>query len=349
MMSRMNLPIEDAEENIASFHFEVFEETAGARLDTYLAAQITATSRSQVRRAIELGKVFVNDRQVVKPAYEVSAGERIRITIPATPPLEARPEAIPLNIVHEDDEIIVINKPAGMVTHPGAGVNSGTLANALVHYFNEQHLQLPRRGGVSRPGIVHRLDVGTSGLIVVAKTDRAHLHLAEQFQARTVRKIYSALTYGVAKEDEGRIEAPIGRDPRSRVKMAIRPEGEGRSALSLYRVTERFDDFTLLDVEIKTGRTHQIRVHLAHIKHPIVADPTYDAGRANSVKRAGLRAAISKLDRPFLHAARLSFIHPGTNEVVEFRAPLPEDLQGFLNLLRGQSLPDERLSVRQIL
>ncbi|HMV50992.1 MAG TPA: RluA family pseudouridine synthase [Blastocatellia bacterium] len=327
--------VEDSEPSDPIHHFDVPPEAVGTRLDTYLAAQIPTTSRSQVRRAIELGKVFVNRQQVVKPAYEVSAGEAIQISLPPTQPLEAKPEAIPLDIVHEDDEIIVINKPAGMVTHPGAGVKSGTLANALVHHFNEQQLQLPRRGGASRPGIVHRLDVGTSGLIVVAKTDRAHLALAEQFQSRTVRKIYSALVYGVVKDDEGRIEAPIGRDPRSRVKMAIRPPGEGRDALSLYRVAERFDDFTLLDVEIKTGRTHQIRVHLAHIKHPIVADPTYDAGRANSIKRATLRAAISKLDRPFLHAAQLRFTHPGTSEIVEFRAPLPEDLRGFLNLLRG--------------
>ncbi len=324
---------EDSEPSDPIHYVAVPPEAAGTRLDTYLAAQIPTTSRSQVRRAIELGKVFVNRQQVIKPAYEVSAGEAIQISLPPTQPLEAKPEAIPLYILHEDDEIIVINKPAGMVTHPGAGVKSGTLANALVHHFNQQQLQLPRRGGASRPGIVHRLDVGTSGLIVVAKTDRAHLHLAEQFQSRTVRKIYSALVYGVVKDDAGRIEAPIGRDPRSRVKMAIRPPGEGRDALSLYRVTERFNDFTLLDVEIKTGRTHQIRVHLAHIKHPIVADPTYDAGRANSIKRATLRAAISKLDRPFLHAARLSFTHPATGERVEFAAPLPADLQAFLNLL----------------
>ena len=191
--------------------FTVLAEAAGTRLDTYLASQITSTSRSQIRRGIELGKVVVNNQQITKPAYEVSAGELIQITLPETQPLTARPEAIPLDIIYEDEEIIVINKPAGMVTHPGAGVKSGTLANALVHHFNEQALQLPRRGGASRPGIVHRLDIGTSGLIVVAKTDRAHLHLAEQFQSRTIRKIYSALTYGVVKNEEGRIEAAIGR------------------------------------------------------------------------------------------------------------------------------------------
>ncbi|MEP7337555.1 MAG: RluA family pseudouridine synthase [Acidobacteriota bacterium] len=316
------------------FNFTVLAEAAGTRLDTYLASQITSTSRSQIRRGIEFGKVFVNGQQITKPAYEVSAGELIQITLPETQPITARPEPIPLDIIHEDEEVIVINKPAGMVTHPGAGVKSGTLANALVHHFNEQALQLPRRGGASRPGIVHRLDIGTSGLIVVAKTDHAHLHLAEQFQSRKVRKIYSALTYGVVKNEEGKIEAAIGRDPHHRVRMAIRPEGIGRYALSFYRVAERFDDFTLLDVEIKTGRTHQIRVHLAHINHPIVADSTYDAGRINTVKTAQLRAAINRLDRPFLHAARLSFTHPASEAPVEFSAPLPNDLQTFLDLLR---------------
>ncbi|MBS1789456.1 MAG: RluA family pseudouridine synthase [Acidobacteria bacterium] len=330
----MNALIDALEEPAVPLSFTVIVEATGTRLDSYLASQIPTTSRSQVRRAIELGKVFVNGQPMIKPAYEVSAGEEIQITLPETPPLEAKPEAIPLDIVHEDDEIIVINKAAGMVTHPGAGVTSGTLANALVHHLQQQALQLPRRGGSSRPGIVHRLDVGTSGLIVVAKTDRAHLYLAEQFQSRTVRKIYSALVYGVVKEDEDRIEAPIGRDPRSRVKMAIRPAGDGRDALSLYRVVERFNEFTLLDVEIKTGRTHQIRVHLAHIKHPIVADSTYDAGRINSVKSAKLRAAIAKLDHPFLHAASLSFAHPATGERVSFSAPLPDDLQAFLHLAR---------------
>jgi len=318
-----------------TINFTVPAEAEGARLDTFLASQTTITSRSQIRRAIEQGKVSVKDQLVTKPAYEVHTGEQIQLVLPERLPLEARPEAIPLDIIHEDDQIIVVNKPAGMVTHPGAGVKSGTLANALVHHFNQQHLQLPRRGGASRPGIVHRLDVGTSGLIVVAKTDHAHLHLAEQFQSRTIHKIYSALTYGSVKEDRGKIEAAIGRDPNYRVKMAIRPEGIGRYALSFYRVAERFDDFTLLDVEIKTGRTHQIRVHLAHIKHPIVADPTYDAGRANMIKSPKLRAAIARLERPFLHAARLSFTHPASGETVEFSAPLPNDLQTFLNLLRS--------------
>jgi 23S rRNA pseudouridine1911/1915/1917 synthase len=317
--------------------FTVPSEATGTRLDTFLAAQITTTSRSQIRRAIELGHVTVNGQAVTKPAYDVSADEAIVITLPATPPLEAKPEAIPLDIIYEDEQIMVVNKPAGMVTHPGAGVSSGTLANALVYHFNQTAQQLPRRGGSSRPGIVHRLDVGTSGLLVVAKTDQAHLHLAEQFQARTVRKIYHALVYGHVPNDKGEIEAPIGRDVRSRVKMAVARAGSGRNALTLYRVVERFEEFTLLEVEIKTGRTHQIRVHLAHLKHPVVADATYDAGHANSIRNPQLRAAISKLGRPFLHATRLGLVHPSSGAWVEFAAPLPSALQSFLQIARGNN------------
>ncbi len=315
----------------SALSFIVPPESAGQRLDTFLASQITHTSRSQIRRAIENGDVTVNNRPS-KPSYSVRAGEEIQAELPESAPLEAAPEPIPMDIIHEDDEVIVINKPAGMVTHPGAGATSGTLANALVYHFAQISRRPPRRGGASRPGIVHRLDVGTSGLIVVAKTDRAHLSLAEQFESRTVFKSYTALVYGSVKDDEGKIDAPIGRDPRNRVKMAVRPEG--RHALTLYRVIDRFDGFSLLDVEIKTGRTHQIRVHLAHIKHPVVADSTYEGGRANSIKNVRLRSATSKLSRPFLHAARLSFTHPVSGERMEFTAPLPPDLQTFLEKLR---------------
>lgn len=315
--------------------FIVPPESAGQRLDTFLAAQISQTSRSQIRRAIENGDVTVNDL-TTKPSHSIRAGEEIQIELSGSAPLEAAPEPIPLNIIHEDDEIIVINKPAGMVTHPGAGVASGTLANALVYHFAQILHQPPRRGGTSRPGIVHRLDVGTSGLIVVAKTDRAHLSLAEQFESRSVFKSYLALVYGNVAANEGKIDAPIGRDPRSRVKMAVRPPGEGRNALTIYRVSERFGQFSLLDVEIKTGRTHQIRVHLAHIKHPVVADSTYDGGRANNIPNALLRANVGKLTRPFLHAARLSFVHPASGEKVDFSAPLPDDLQSFLEKLRSE-------------
>ncbi len=303
------------------------DEAEGQRLDLYLVSQFTGTSRSAIQRAITGGDIMVNNK-TVKPSYRIRAAEIITGEIPAAPVIDAAPEDIPLDIVYEDDDIIVVNKPAGMVTHPGAGFTSGTLANGLVYYFNRISHQPPRRGGPSRPGIVHRLDVGTSGLIVVAKTDRAHLNLAEQFESRAVLKRYNALVYGVVKEDAGKIDAPIGRDPRNRVKMAVAPDG--RQALTLYRVVERFNEFTLLDVEIKTGRTHQIRVHLAHIKHPVVADAAYDGGRANSIKDAKLRATIAKLGRPFLHAAGLGFAHPARGEKMEFAARLPDELRAFL-------------------
>lgn len=302
-------------------------EAEDRRLDLFLTSRFSETSRSAIQRAISSGDITVNGK-TVKPSHRVRAGEEIAGEVPASPVIDAVPEDIPLDIVYEDEEIIVVNKPAGMVTHPGAGAASGTLANGLVFYLNQIGRQPPRRGGASRPGIVHRLDVGTSGLIVVAKTDRAHLNLAEQFESRSVTKSYIALVYGVLKEDAGKIEAPIGRDPRNRVKMAV--TRDGRQATTFYRVAERFDEFTLLDVQIKTGRTHQIRVHLSHIKHPVVADSTYGAGRANSIKSAKPRAAVARLDRPFLHAARLGFAHPVTGDKMEFTAPLPGELRAFL-------------------
>lgn len=313
----------------------VGEEAGGTRLDTWLASRILTTSRTQLRRAIEAGKVLVDDQPVDKPAYAVRPGEIVRLTIVPVAPLEARPSPIPLDIVYEDEAILVLHKPAGMVTHPGAGVADGTLANGLVYYFQQQQLALPRRGGPSRPGIVHRLDVGTSGLLVVARTDLAHLRLAEQFQSRQVRKRYAALVHGVVEESSGRIEVPIGRDPRSRVRMAVRPAGEGREALTFYHVTERLAEFTRLDVEIKTGRTHQIRVHLAHLRHPIAGDPLYSEGRANSLRSVQAKVALSRLGRPFLHAASLGFFHPLEGDWREFTAPLPADLSALLETLRG--------------
>ncbi len=304
----------------------VSSEFAGTRLDAFLASQLAEVSRATIHKAIQSGDCFVNNG-VAKASYKVRAGDEIQLELPEAAPLQAAPENIPLDIVYEDDELIVVNKPAGMVVHPGAGVQSGTLANALVYHFN--HLS---KANSLRPGIVHRLDVGTSGLMVVAKTDRAHQHLAAQFEARTTEKHYTALVYGAIKTDAGRIDEPIGRDPRNRVRMAVRPQG--RSAVTLYRVVERFADFTLLDVEIKTGRTHQVRVHLAHLKHPIISDPTYDGGRVNMVKDARLRSKIEKLGRPFLHAASLRFAHLN-DEQVKFDAALPAGLQAFLANLRG--------------
>jgi 23S rRNA pseudouridine1911/1915/1917 synthase len=304
---------------------------SGARLDAFLAAHLTgAVSRARIQRAIASGDILVNDREV-KPSYKVREGDSVQVELPPTAPLEAVPEDIPLEILYEDGEIVVVNKPAGMVIHPGAGIDSGTLANALAYHFT----QLSGSGGRARPGIVHRLDVGTSGLVVVAKTDRAHLKLAEQFEARSVFKSYLALVYGTIKEREGRIEAPITRDPHHRVKMAVRPEG--RSALTLYRLCRQYAACALLEVEIKTGRTHQIRVHLAHIKHPVVGDSTYDSGRSHQIREPGLRAAVARLHRPFLHASRLSFDHPASGERLELMAPLAPELESVLSLLAREA------------
>ncbi|NBO63891.1 MAG: RluA family pseudouridine synthase [Acidobacteria bacterium] len=312
--------------------FRVETAERGIRLDTFLTVQITKTSRSQIRRAIEAGKVKVDGVVVTKVAWPVSPDETISITPLPAAPLKANPSAIPLDILYEDEAVIVINKPAGMVTHPGAGVTDGTLANALVHHLGLQSIELPRRGGASRPGIVHRLDAGTSGVIIAAKTDESHLSLAEQFQSRRVRKHYTALVYGRVENESGVIDAPIGRDRKNRVKMAVTTSNDARPALSIYQVTARLDGFTLLDIEIKTGRTHQIRVHLAHLRHPVAGDTVYDGGRINTVKEGRVKQALLKSGRPFLHAARLGFFHPVINEWMEFTAPMPSELDAILSL-----------------
>lgn len=312
----------------------VTSESAGSRLDAFLASRLSVVSRSAIQRAIESSEILVNERPA-KASYKLRAGDEIQVELSEPEPLTAQPENIPLTLLHEDHDIIVINKPAGMVVHPGAGIVSGTLANALVFHLQQQSVTSGAGSDPLRPGIVHRLDVGTSGLMVAAKHERAQIHLSRQFAERKVEKKYIALVYGNLKSDRGKIEEPLGRDPRNRIRMAIRPRGQGRSALTLYEVKERFCEFTLLDVEIKTGRTHQIRVHLSHHKHPIVGDQAYDQGRSNSVKSLQAKSAIQKLSRPFLHAASLSFTHPGNGARLFFHAPLPEDLSEMLTLLRN--------------
>lgn len=315
------------EEEDAPCHFVVTDEQAGARLDAFLAAQLADVSRARVKRAIEAGDTLVDGR-MAKPSEKLRAGQRIEIEIaPAASLAELALEDVPLDIVFEDEQIAVINKPAGMIVHPGAGVARGTLANALAFHFQK----LSARGGALRPGIVHRLDKDTSGLIVVAKTEAAHENLAEQFRRREVFKLYLALVHGVVRGDVGRIEESIGRDTARRTRMAILPIGRGgREALTIYRVRQRFERFTLLDVEIKTGRTHQIRVHLAHIKHPVVGDETYGGGRDKTISDTTLRARVSALKRQFLHAARLKFHHPQTGAPMRFDAPPPVELREFL-------------------
>ena len=306
----------------------VTEDEAGKRLDAFLAARIEGWSRSRLQRLIEDADVLVNGR-IVKPSYKLHANDEIEVELTPLPSTRFVAEDIPIEVVHEDEDLIVVNKPAGMVVHPAAGVTSGTLANALAFHFQK----LSSTGGEARPGIVHRLDKGTSGLLVVAKTGSAHESLADQFRTREVFKSYVALVHGQVERDTGRIDQPIARDPRNRTRMAI--VRGGRPALSIYRVRERFDRFTLLDVELKTGRTHQIQVHLALIKHHVVGDEVYGSGRDKTVADPKLRSEIAKLGRQFLHAERLGFRHPRTQEQTLFRAPAPPELQSVLAEMRS--------------
>ena len=333
-------------------------EDAGKRLDAFLAEQIEGWSRSRLQRLIENGDVLVNQKEV-KPSYKLRMDDEIDVDLTEIPAAIFEAEDIPLDIVFEDEFLAVINKPAGMIVHPGAGVSSGTLANAIAYHF-ETKSSPPSEGGVAaasadgvvlssveepaevgtqirnRIGIVHRLDKDTSGLIVVAKDEQTHEALAEQFQKRQVFKSYVALVHGSVRENSGTIDRPIARDRWHRTKMTVAMSG--RSALSIWKVRQRFEKFTLLDVEIKTGRTHQIRVHLASINHPIVGDATYNEGRDNTVADVDVKNAIRILNRFFLHAEKLSFTHPATNERMEFVQPVPNELTGFLARVASDSI-----------
>jgi 23S rRNA pseudouridine1911/1915/1917 synthase len=306
--------------------FKIAPEDAGARLDAYLATHIEHWSRARLQRLIEAEDVLVNGKPS-KASYKLREHDELEVELTAPTTAAFTPEAIPVDIVYEDATLVVVNKPAGLVVHPAAGIHSGTLANALAYHFQ----QLPGSGAGVRPGIVHRLDRDTSGLLVVAKTEAALEHLSDQFRDRTVFKSYAALVHGRVSADSGRIDQPLARDPTNRTRMAV--VRGGRSALSLYRVRQLFDRFTLLDVELKTGRTHQIRVHLAWLKHPVVGDETYGAGRDNTIQDAKLRAVVRNLGRHFLHAEKLAFTHPETGQRVEFNSPLPPELAGLLTEL----------------
>lgn len=304
-------------------NFKVSSEHAGVRLDAFLASQIEGWSRARLQYLIDTDDVLVNGKPA-KPSYKLREQDEIEVEL-STPQTESfSPENIPLDIVYEDETLVVVNKPAGLVVHPAAGTPSGTLANALAYHFQ----QLPDGGRGVRPGIVHRLDRDTSGLLVVAKTEAALENLSEQFRDRTVFKSYVALVHGRVISNSGRIDQPLARDPSNRTRMAV--VRGGRNALTLYRVRRSFQRFTLLDVELKTGRTHQIRVHLAWLKHPVVGDETYGGGRDNTIQDARLRARIRNLGRHFLHAEKLGFTHPATQEFVKFESPLPGELSELL-------------------
>ena len=317
-------------------HYIASPVDAGKRLDQFLVRQIPDISRARIQQLIDQEKVLVNDG-AAKASLRLHGGERIAILAEVQlPPLRAVSENIPLDIVYEDDDLAVINKAAGMMVHAGAGAteserNRGTLVNALLHRFGE----LSGVGGELRPGIVHRLDKATSGLIVVAKNDDAHRKLAAQFARRVVKKKYIALVHGWMKQDRGTISSSISRDPVRRIRMTTQRSG-GREAITHYtvqqRVNSKFGKFTLLELRIDTGRTHQIRVHLASLRHPVVGDTLYGAPRELTAKN---QAGIS-LPRNFLHAAGLQLQHPRSGETLSFARPLPRELQSFLQHLGSE-------------
>lgn len=298
-------------------------EDAGQRLDRYLSAQLPELSRTRIQELIASGHVLVNSA-AAKPSHRTSAGETIEVEILPRPPLEAVAEEIPIEILYEDADFVAVNKPAGMVVHAGAGNARGTLVNALLHKLGK----LSSSGGVLRPGIVHRLDRGTSGVLLVARNDRAHAILAEQFRSRSVQKTYLALVQGSLSRDSGSISLPITRDPKRRTRMTAARRA-GREARTDWRVLARLDGFSLVEVDLHTGRTHQIRVHFSALKHPVVGDALYGAARE---VLAG-KLALPPLGRPFLHAARIGFAHPRTGQRMEVRAPLAPELLDWLHRL----------------
>jgi 23S rRNA pseudouridine1911/1915/1917 synthase len=325
--------------------FEIKSRTEGKRIDAYLASRFADYSRRVLQKVIEADGVHVNGRPV-KASYRVRAGDRVSVRLPELPETTPQPEDIPIEVVYEDDLLTVVNKPQGMVTHPARGNWRGTLVNALQFHYDA----LSMLAGEHRPGIVHRLDRDTTGLLVVAKDETTHHKLAQQFERRTVRKEYLALVRGVPQRDSDYIEQPIGLHPTSREKMAIRAPSEGgRHAVTFYQVEERFARFALMRCLPKTGRTHQIRVHLMHIGHPIVADKLYSGGdrlcfsevkgAAHGGRAPGDAPDITLIDRHALHAHRLTFRHPTTGAELTLTAALPEDFVRTLAALRSMPFP----------
>ncbi|MEW6661634.1 MAG: RluA family pseudouridine synthase [Bacillota bacterium] len=291
------------------FACQVLPQEAGARLDLFLAEKYPKLSRSRIQGIINERLLTVNQK-VEKPSYRIRSGDRIEFKVPEPAPLEVEPEQIPVEVLYEDQDLVVVNKPQGMVVHPADGNNSGTLVNALLFHCQD----LSGINGRLRPGIVHRIDKDTSGVLVVAKTDFAHQGLAEQIKQHSVARVYTALVRGNLANERGTVDAPIGRHPVDRKKMAVVPGG--RKAVTHYRVLKRFRGYDLIEARLETGRTHQIRVHMAYIGHPLVGDPRY--GSANN--ELGLEGQA-------LHATTLGFVHPRTGGYLEFSAPLPQRME----------------------
>ncbi len=301
----------------------VTEKQQGLRLDRGLAEQLPELSRSRLQQLIRQGQVWLNGQPCLDKNRPLQAGDQIEVRIPPATPTTLQPERIPLDILYEDDDLLVINKPRGLVVHPAPGHTSGTLVHALLAHCPH----LSGINGEQRPGIVHRLDKDTTGALVIAKHDQAHQHLQAQIQAKTARRIYLGVVFGRPAQSQGTISAPIGRHPVDRQKMAVLPPGQGRAAVTHWQVLERLGNYTLMQFELETGRTHQIRVHAAHLRLPIVGDPLYTQSKTSPVKLSGQA----------LHAWKLSFVHPRTGQPLQVTAPLPEEFERLLRQLRSQA------------
>ena len=294
--------------------FLVEAEDEGNRIDKYISSQFPDFSRSYIQKIIKDGKVFVNDK-TIKASYKVTEGDNIYLEIPKLSIPDIIPENIPLDILHEDDDVIIVNKPKGMVVHPSAGHYTGTLVNALLYHCKDN---LSGINGIMRPGIVHRIDMDTTGSLIVCKNDKAHRAIAEQLKVHSITRRYRAIVHGTVKEDSGTINAPIGRHPLERKKMAVN-EQNGKPAVTHYQVLKRFRQFTYIECELETGRTHQIRVHMASIHHPLLGDTVY-----------GPSKCPYPLQGQTLHAMTIGFLHPSTGEYMEFSAPLPDYFEKLL-------------------
>jgi 23S rRNA pseudouridine1911/1915/1917 synthase len=314
-----------------NFTFTVGQGDQGKRLDLFLTEHLTGQSRSQIQRYIREGFILLNAAPV-KGGMRVRERDLIQGRLPTPQASEVTPEELPVTFIYEDEDIAVVDKPPGMTVHPAGRVTTGTLVNALLFHVHD----LQGVGGVLRPGIVHRLDKGTSGVMVVAKNDRAHDALVQQFKGREVHKIYLALAYGVMKGEAGTITAPMGRHPIDRKRFSLRTR-QPKDALTGWQVKERFEGITFLQISPKTGRTHQIRVHMSAIGHPLLGDPLYTKKRwLDCIEDLSVRERIKALGRQALHAFRLAIRHPATGERMEFTAPIPDDMEPILEVLRGK-------------
>ncbi|OPJ63227.1 RluA family pseudouridine synthase [Clostridium oryzae] len=294
------------------------EQDIGLRIDKYLIGKLTKKSRSFIQNIIEDGHCKVNDK-VIKNSYKLRKGDNIKIIIPEPEVLQVNAEDIPIDIMYEDSDVIVVNKPQGMVVHPAAGNYTGTLVNAILNHCKD----LSGINGVIRPGIVHRIDKDTSGVLVIAKNDFAHIELSKQLKEHSMKRVYNAIVEGIIKNDDGTVDAPLARNPQDRKKIAV--VKDGRRAVTHYKVIDRFKNTSFIECRLETGRTHQIRVHMAYIGHPLVGDPVY-----------GFKKQRFNLEGQALHAKILGFIHPTTRKYMEFESPLPNYFQKIINVLKNE-------------